>query len=254
MDFIAGGDLFFHMKRNRMGFPKGVARFFIAEIIVALEFLHKNNIVYRDLKPENILLDGEGHLCLTDFGLSKILGDQMTTKTIAGTLLYMAPEVLRGERYGTEADWWSVGVILFILLTGRHPFYAPDKYEVADKILTQPISIFPYEGCPSKKGFDLIARFLKRIPKERLIDMAAIKAHPFFKGVEWEKLSVKNVKPPLKFKVKGEMDLSFFEQDNLQRPVVSTAVNPNALDPLQPPPKENADQFGDFTYVNQSLI
>jgi len=202
MDFIPGGNLMFHLRKS-LGFPKKVGTYVAAELLLAIEYLHSVNIIYRDLKPENVLIDGSGHVCLTDFGLSKSLGDSNRTSTIAGTLIYMAPEVLKGEQYGTPADWWSYGVLVYLLLTGCHPFYAEDKYEVADRILRRPLNLTDLQN---EKATDLITQLLRRNPYERLNSPKYIKQHPFFKEIEWDKLSVKKIKPPFKITVKEEMN------------------------------------------------
>ncbi len=122
MDFLNGGELFYHLKWEKR-FTENKARFYAAEITLALSHLHKNGIVYRDLKPENVLLDISGHLWLTDFGLSKmgIMGNKKVF-TFCGTPEYLAPEIIQGKGYTKAVDWWSLGLLLFEMLSGRHPF------------------------------------------------------------------------------------------------------------------------------------
>ena len=129
MDFLNGGELFFHLRKEQR-FDEGRIRFYAAEIILGLEALHKAGIIYRDLKPENILLDDEGHIRLTDFGLSKqgifkLNKDQTTT--ICGTPEYLAPEIVIGEGHGKAVDWWSLGILMFEMFVGRPPFQNPNK-------------------------------------------------------------------------------------------------------------------------------
>lgn len=124
MDFLNGGELFYHLRREQR-FTEDRIKFYAAEIILGLEELHRAGIIYRDLKPENILLDDEGHVRLTDFGLSKqgifkISEDQ--TYTICGTPEYLAPEIVMGEGHGKAVDWWSLGTLLFEMIVGRPPF------------------------------------------------------------------------------------------------------------------------------------
>jgi len=112
--------LFFHLRKQER-FSEKVAQFFIAEIILGLEYLHSFGIIYRDLKPENVLFGKDGHVCLTDFGISKDIGDAKT-KTLCGTPSYLAPEILKGEEYGDSVDWWSLGVLTLEMVTGKARF------------------------------------------------------------------------------------------------------------------------------------
>ena len=130
-DYKCGGELFWHLQKEGR-FNEDRARFYIAELILALEHLHKYDIVYRDLKPENILLDATGHVALCDFGLSKpdLTNDQLTN-TFCGTTEYLAPEVLLDEKgYGKHVDFWSLGVLLFEMCCGWSPFYAEQTQEM----------------------------------------------------------------------------------------------------------------------------
>ena len=145
MDFLNGGELFFHLRKEQ-SFDEERIRFYAAEIILGLEALHKAGIVYRDLKPENILLDEEGHIRLTDFGLSKqgifkLNKDQTTT--ICGTPEYLAPEIVIGEGHGKAVDWWSLGILMFEMFVGRPPFQNPNKMQLLYTIATRKIDYAP---------------------------------------------------------------------------------------------------------------
>ena len=134
-DFKSGGELFWHLQRETR-FSEDRARFYIAELVLALEHLHKYDIVYRDLKPENILLDATGHVALCDFGLSKpdLPADQLTN-TFCGTTEYLAPEVLLDDHgYSKLVDFWSLGVLLFEMCCGWSPFYAEDTQQMYKNI------------------------------------------------------------------------------------------------------------------------
>lgn len=115
-----GGELFFHLCQQK--FTEERARFYAAEILLALNCLHTNGVIYRDLKPENVLLDSEGHIRLTDFGLSKHLTTQKVTDTFCGTPEYLAPEVIRGKGHDHRVDLWSFGVLLYEMISGVNPF------------------------------------------------------------------------------------------------------------------------------------
>ncbi|KAF6345426.1 protein kinase C zeta [Rhinolophus ferrumequinum] len=122
IEYVNGGDLMFHMQRQRK-LPEEHARFYAAEICIALNFLHDRGIIYRDLKLDNVLLDADGHIKLTDYGMCKEgLGPGDTTSTFCGTPNYIAPEILRGEEYGFSVDWWALGVLMFEMMAGRSPF------------------------------------------------------------------------------------------------------------------------------------
>ena len=136
MEFVNGGELFFHLKQVRGGFSEDRARFYAGEIVLALEYLHKSGVVYRDLKPENILIDAEGHIRLTDFGLSKSGLDQGNgrTESFCGTPEYLAPEIVRDKHYGFSVDWYSFGLVLYEMMTGINPFKTGQDMSLVEKI------------------------------------------------------------------------------------------------------------------------
>ena len=201
LEYAQGGELFERMRTERM-FPEETAAFYMAEMVLALEHLHQNvGVVYRDLKPENCLLDSEGHLLLTDFGLSKEAVDgEHRCRSMTGTIEYMAPEVLQQQNYDTAVDWWSFGILGFDLLTGSSPFRANNDMKIKEKILKSKL-VLPYFLSPDAK--DLLTRFLRKEPKKRLgacmpKDMHTIKNHRFFRKIEWAKLERRELEPPIK--------------------------------------------------------
>ncbi|KAF9008705.1 kinase-like domain-containing protein [Cyathus striatus] len=214
-DFKSGGELFWHLQRETR-FSEERAKFYIAELILALEHLHKYNIVYRDLKPENILLDATGHVALCDFGLSKadLRPDELTT-TFCGTTEYLAPEILLDEQgYSKIVDFWSLGVLLFEMCCGWSPFYAEDTQQMYKNICFGKIR-FP-KGVINEDGKQFVKGLLNRNPKHRLgaqRDAEELKEHPFFKNIDWVALSLKQVTPPFKPVVESDESTSNFDPE-----------------------------------------
>ena len=196
LEYAQGGELFTRMLTERM-FPEDTASFYMAEMVLALEHLHHTiGVVYRDLKPENCLLDSEGHLLLTDFGLSKVAVDgDYRCRSMTGTVEYMAPEVIQQRAYGTAVDWWSLGILGFDLLTGASPFTANNETKIKEKILKSKPAL-PYFLSPDAK--DLLTRLLRKDPRKRLVDLKTIKAHRFFRKIDWRKLERRACDPPIK--------------------------------------------------------
>uniref|UniRef100_H3BHT2 non-specific serine/threonine protein kinase n=1 Tax=Latimeria chalumnae TaxID=7897 RepID=H3BHT2_LATCH len=164
MEYANGGELFFHLSRERV-FTEDRARFYGAEIVSALEYLHSRNVVYRDIKLENLMLDKDGHIKITDFGLCKEgITDGATMKTFCGTPEYLAPEVLEDNDYGRAVDWWGLGVVMYEMMCGRLPFYNQDHERLFELILMEDIR-FPRTLSPDAKS--LLAGLLKKDPKQR---------------------------------------------------------------------------------------
>jgi len=198
MDYCSGGDFFGFLKIKRR-FTESETRFYAGEIAMALDCLHRNNIVYRDLKPENMLLDKTGHIKMTDFGLSKNLDKADLMKTFCGSTTYLAPEVIvhktREQGYTKAVDWWSFGVMFYEMLTGLPAFYDRNTQLNYVKIM--------YANIPMHKNFSrpcrsLIFDLLEKNPKNRLGSFSEVSAHPFFKKLDWDALLNMRVKVPLK--------------------------------------------------------
>ena len=223
-DFMQGGELFYHL-HNETRFSESKTKFYLCELVLALSHLHKNKIIYRDLKPENILLDNEGHIKLTDFGLSKILlkrksstnckSDEiencLKTFTMCGTSEYLAPEVVLGKGYDKSVDWWSLGVLMYELLVGFTPFKENKKNVNIcnyDKKITQC-------GVLSDNAYDLISLLLQRDPKKRIgfgaVDGKEITKHKFFSGINWDDVYHKRLTPPFKPKIESPVDVQNFD-------------------------------------------
>lgn len=217
MDYCGGGDLLSALTRKK-AFTEPEAAFYIGEIALALSHLHSKNIVFRDLKPENVVMDLEGHCLLTDFGISKEgIKDHTSANTFCGSPMYLAPEMLSRSGHGFALDWYSVGALLFELLTGLPPFYTNDKKQLFHNILRGHLVIPEYL---SPNARDLIQRLLHRDPKQRLgsgpTGDREIFDHPFFAGVDWDKMKARKLSPPFRPKVStdpsGVPDTSNFPQ------------------------------------------
>lgn len=214
-DYKSGGELFWHLQREGR-FTEERARFYIAELVLALEHLHKYDIVYRDLKPENILLDATGHVALCDFGLSKPdLGAGQLTNTFCGTTEYLAPEVLLDESgYSKLVDFWSLGVLLFEMCCGWSPFYAEDTQQMYRNICFGKIK-FP-RGAIGDDGKQFVKGLLNRNPKHRLgaqNDAQDLRNHAFFKDIDFDALSKKQLTPPFKPSVESDESVANFDPE-----------------------------------------
>jgi len=250
MDFYRGGELFFHLKHKRR-FTEEEARLFVAEVGLALGHLHSLNFIYRDLKPENILMDEIGHVCLTDFGLSKDVDpDSPQSDTFCGTPEYLAPEILAGGGHGKAVDWWSLGILLYELTVGIPPFYSQNVNEMYHKIQHGVLRFPPFLSEECK---DLIVALLNRNPDARLgssdDDVEEIKRHGFFATMDWARLLRKEIVPPYTPKVKeNEADTSLFEKQFTDEPVVDSYVPESHMNP------NDSDKFVGFTFVGGNAL
>lgn len=259
IEFVRGGDLMFHMQRQRR-LPEGHARFYAAEISLALNFLHERGVIYRDLKLDNVLLDHEGHIKLTDYGMCRQgirPGD--TTSTFCGTPNYIAPEILRGEDYDFAVDWWALGVLLYEMLAGRSPFDIVGAAENPDQntedylfqvILEKTIRI---PRSISVKAQSVLKGFLNKNPVERLgchsqTGFTDIITHPFFKAVDYQLLESKQITPPYKPKLESDRDLEHFDPQFTSEPVVLSPDDPKEIE------KIDQSEFEGFEYVNPLLM
>jgi len=247
-DFFNGGELFHYLSQGGR-FSEERSRLYAAEITLALEHVHNANIIYRDLKPENLLLDADGHIRVTDFGLSKenVVDDQV--KSFCGTPEYLAPEVLKRQKYGKAVDWWSLGTLLFEMISGLPPFYDRNRERMYKKILAADMR-FPAHMSAEAKS--ICRGMLTREPVQRLGYRGAqeIKAHPFFAPLNFDDVLAKKVEPPFKPTVSDEEDTRNVDKSFTSMPA---AISPTPADSsLVAVAAEK--QFLDFTYVTKAVI
>ncbi|KAI9257832.1 camp-dependent protein kinase 2 [Helicostylum pulchrum] len=210
MDYVPGGELFSVLRRSKR-FPDHVAKFYAAEVILAIEYMHSKNVIYRDLKPENLLLDSQGHIKITDFGFAKHVPD--ITWTLCGTPDYLAPEIIQSKGYGRAVDWWSLGVLVFEMLAGFPPFYDDDHLKLYEKILAGRVK-YPQYFIPNSK--DLLKRLLTSDLTKRYGNLKDgsedIKRHAWFQGVDFNRVLARQIRPPYVPSIRGEGDASHFDR------------------------------------------
>ncbi|NXV66155.1 KS6A2 kinase, partial [Molothrus ater] len=247
LDFLRGGDLFTRLSKEVM-FTEEDVKFYLAELALALDHLHGLGIIYRDLKPENILLDEEGHIKITDFGLSKeAIDHDKRAYSFCGTIEYMAPEVVNRRGHTQSADWWSFGVLMFEMLTGSLPFQGKDRKETMALILKAKLGMPQFLSIEAQS---LLRALFKRNPSNRLgagfDGVEEIKRHPFFVTIDWNKLYRKEIKPPFKPAVGRPEDTFHFDPEFTSRtPTDSPGV----------PPSANAHHlFRGFSFVASNLV
>jgi serine/threonine protein kinase len=250
LDYCAGGELFFHL--GKVGkFSEQRACFYAAEITLAIAYVHNLDIVYRDLKPENVLLDSRGHVRLTDFGLSKegISNSSSGANSFCGTPEYLAPEILNRQGHGRAVDWWSLGALLYEMLTGLPPFYCRDREKLFEKIRRGTLE---YPKYLSPRAQVILRGLLTKDPRRRLgsgpNDAEDIKVQEFFSELNWEKLMKGDIPPPWDPQINGSMDTSQFDHEFTDLPLNS----PNAFQGgFGTTPADNV--FEGFTFTDRAF-
>ncbi|MPC39787.1 Protein kinase C-like 1B [Portunus trituberculatus] len=237
MEYVNGGDLMFQIQKARK-FTEPRARFYAAEVTLALQFLHKMGVIYRDLKLDNILLDSEGHCKIADFGMCKEgIKDSVTTSTFCGTPDYIAPEILKELDYGASVDWWALGVLMYEMMAGQPPFEADNEDDLFESILHEEV-LYPFMtkepsrrlGCVVERGGE-----------------QAIRNHKFFRDIDWEALEQRKVKPPFTPKVKGRKDAVNFDAEFTKEDPVLTPINQEVVRAI------NQDEFRGFSCINPAF-
>lgn len=239
LDFINGGHLFFHLYRQGI-FSEDQARVYTAEIVSAVSHLHKSGIVHRDLKPENILMDADGHVMLTDFGLAKEIDESSRSNSMCGTTEYMAPEILLAKGHNKDADWWSVGILLYEMLTGQPPFTHANRKKLQQRIIQEKVKLPPYL---SSEAHSLLRGLLQKEPYRRLGTGPGggddIKNHKWFQSINWKKLEIREMEPKFTPDVSGKDCTANFDRCwTTMPPDDSPACTPTA-----------GEHFQGYTYV-----
>uniref|UniRef100_A0A8C5HLQ5 non-specific serine/threonine protein kinase n=1 Tax=Gouania willdenowi TaxID=441366 RepID=A0A8C5HLQ5_GOUWI len=241
--------LFFHLSRERV-FSEDRTRFYGAEIVSALDYLHSAKIVYRDLKLENLMLDKDGHIKITDFGLCKEgITDTATMKTFCGTPEYLAPEVLEDNDYGRAVDWWGLGVVTYEMMCGRLPFYNQDHEKLFELILMEEIK-FPRTLSADAKS--LLSGLLIKDPNKRLgggpDDAKEIMRHSFFGTVDWQDVYDKKLVPPFQPQVSSETDTRYFDEEFTAQTITITPPEKYDEDGMDAADNERRPHFPQFSY------
>ncbi|XP_022661056.1 serine/threonine-protein kinase N2-like isoform X2 [Varroa destructor] len=245
MEYACGGDLMMHIHTDIFNEPRAV--FYAACVVLGLEYLHDNKIIYRDLKLDNLLLDKDGYVKIADFGLCKEgMGFGDKTGTFCGTPEFLAPEVLTESAYTRAVDWWGLGVLIFEMLVGESPFPGDDEEEVFDSIVHDEVR---YPRFLSIEAIAIMRRLLRKNPERRLgateKDASDVKKQAFFRNINWEDLLAKRTKPPFVPTVRNMEDVSNFDTEfTSEKPILT-------------PPKENRNaltqkdqrQFDNFTFM-----
>lgn len=245
LDFVNGGHLFFQLHRQGL-FREDLARIYTAEIVSAVSHLHSNGIMHRDLKPENILLDADGHVVLTDFGLAKQFDENTRSNSLCGTIEYMAPEIVLGKGHDKAADWWSVGVLLYEMLTGKPPFVGGNRQKVQQKIIKDKIKL---PAFLSSDAHSLLKGLLHKDSRKRLGCGSSggdeIKSHKWFRCIHWKKLDGREIQPSFCPQVSGKLCIANFEEQWTSMPL---------LDSPAASPKSGENPFKGFSYVRPAVL
>ncbi|XP_054738553.1 serine/threonine-protein kinase N isoform X8 [Anastrepha obliqua] len=244
MEYAAGGDLMMHIHTDVFSEPRAV--FYAACVVLGLQYLHENKIIYRDLKLDNLLLDTDGYVKIADFGLCKEgMGFGDRTGTFCGTPEFLAPEVLTETSYTRAVDWWGLGVLIFEMLVGESPFPGDDEEEVFDSIVNDEVR---YPRFLSLEAIAIMRRLLRKNPERRLgsseRDAEDVKKQAFFRSISWDDLLLRKVKPPFVPTINHLEDVSNFDEE-------FTSEKPQLTPPKEPRHLTDEEQmfFHDFTYI-----
>lgn len=209
LEYIVGGELFSHLRKAGK-FPNDVAKFYSAQVLLAVEYLHSKDIIYRDLKPENLLLDNQGNIKITDFGFAKRVSAR--TFTLCGTPEYIAPEIIQSKGHGKSVDWWALGILVYEMLVGYPPFFDESPFKIYESILECTLR-FPKWVDPRAR--DLIKGLLTLDPTKRLGTLKRgvqdVKKHKYYTGIDWEVLLSRKIPAPIPVRAE-EGDSRYFDR------------------------------------------
>ncbi|KAJ7158912.1 kinase-like domain-containing protein [Mycena filopes] len=264
LDLMLGGDLRFHLERKG-SIPEEVVCFWLAELSCGIAYLHRQKIIHRDIKPDNILLDAMGHAHLTDFNVAIHYSDRRLHTSVAGSMAYMAPQVVGRKGYSWAIDWWSLGVTAYELLFHRRPFDGRTSERMTQSILKDPLK-FPEDS--RSKVSDSCIKALKGLmdkdPETRLgcrpdgQGFEDIMRHPWFAAIDWENIQHKEAQPPFvpdmkaaNFDVSHELD----EFLMVEKPLTHTKRKANAdLDKLKPELRELEEKFTVYDFASSKRL
>ncbi|KAI8867582.1 kinase-like protein [Ramicandelaber brevisporus] len=242
MEYIQGGDLMAQIQARP--FTERQAKFYACEILLGLEYLHQQGIVYRDLKLENILLVLDGHIKIADYGLCKASMQRgNTTSTFCGTPEFMAPEIVLEQPYDRSVDWWAFGVLIYQMILCRSPFTGDDQDEIFEAIVESEVL---YPVTMSRDSVSICQMLMEREPHRRLgagpADATEIKNHAFFRGTVWDDVLNKRVQAPFRPRIRDAMDISNFDREFTSERAIITPTN-SILTPRE------QEEFSDFSYI-----
>mmetsp|Transcript_2060 Transcript_2060/g.2319 ORF Transcript_2060/g.2319 Transcript_2060/m.2319 type:complete len:265 (+) Transcript_2060:799-1593(+) len=248
MNFVRGGELFTHLQTEKR-FPEKRVKFYSAQIISAIGYLHEKKIIYRDIKPENILMGEDGYLNLADFGLAKEMTNRDFTTSFCGTPEYLAPEIIQNKGHHHAVDWWSIGILIYEMIVGFPPFYHSNQqtmYELIEKFPVKFPDPVKHKIPMSEEIKDLISKLLEKDPAKRIGTdggLEEISSHPWFEGFDFEGLNKKELDAPFIPKLSDDLeDVSNFDEEFTDKDVEHSALPESKLNLVS----ENKSEFDDF--------
>jgi len=256
MDYCAGGDFFHYLQKNRK-FSEHVTRFYAAEICLSLEALHKHDIIHRDLKPENILLTRDGHLKLTDFGLSKWGGNRrkkiLRAQTFLGSAPYLSPEILESQSYTKAVDWWAYGVLITEMLMGLPAFWDQNTEQNYKRIQFESVSFKSFISRPARS---IILDLLEKNPKDRLKDSKDVKKHEFFERTDWDGILNMTIKIPATMQHSDEEEQEYSNSSEMEyiRDYYKVEKKEQPKAKVDASRKIDGDPFDGFSYLGSPSV